>query len=183
VVAWDVASFFKTPPRPEPLAAPAFEVCWQDLQKPDAAGAFQAMQRLLAAGPTILPSLRRHLQPGETADQEEVNKLIRALDDDRYDRRQDATRVLERLGKHAEPALYKALAQPMSIEARNRAEAILARLSPGGASALRLSRAIEVLERLRSPEATALIQELAKGDPSSPLSQAAQAALHRHAPP
>jgi len=178
VVAWDVASLFKSSPRSDQLSAAAFAACWQDLQQSDAAQASHAMHRLVAAGPAIIPFLRRHLQPGEAADQAQVSKLIRALDDDRYDRRQDATRALERLGEHAGPALHKALGQPMSVEARSRAEAILARLGPGGGSALRSTRAIEVLERLRSPEATALIQDLAKGDKSSPISQAAQASLH-----
>src|SRR5262249_32918307 len=139
VVAWDVAFIFKSSSQPEQLSAAGFEACWQGLQKPDAAEAFQAMQRLIAAGSTVLPSLRRHLQPPEAADQEQVNKLIRALDDERYDRRQEASRALERLGERAGPALHKALGQPMSIEARNRAEAILARLGPGGASVLRSS--------------------------------------------
>jgi hypothetical protein len=183
VVAWDVEPFFKSSRQSEELSAAAFEASWQELQKPDAAEAFQAMHRLIAAGPTILPSLRRHLQPGEAADKEHVSKLIRALDDDRYDRRQEATRTLERLGERAGPALHKALSQPMSVEARNRAEAILARLGPDGASALRSSRAIEVLERLRSSEASAIIKELAKGDPSSPVAQGARAALHRIKPP
>jgi WD40 repeat protein len=181
VVAWDMAHFFKSPPKLEPLSAAAFDTCWQDLQKTDAAEAFHAMQRLIAAGSSIIPALRRHLQP-EAADQEQLNKLIRALDADRYDRRQDATRALERLGERAGPALHKALGQPMSVEARSRAEAILARLGPGGGSAVGATRAVEVLERLRSPESSALIQELAKGDQTSPVAQAAQAALHRIKP-
>jgi WD40 repeat protein len=182
VVAWDVAAFFKSL-KPEPLSAAAFDACWQELQKSDAADAFQSMRRLIAAGPSIIPALRRHLQPVEAADEEQVNKLIRALDDDHYDKRQDATHALERLGERAGPALHKALGRPMSIEARSRAEALLARLGPGGVSALRSNRAIEVLERLRCPEATALIQELGKGEQSSPITQAAQAALHRPGSP
>jgi WD40 repeat protein len=178
VVAWDVAPFFQSSRKPDSLSAAAFETCWQDLQKPDAAEAFKAMHQLIATGTAIVPAFRRHLQP-EAADQEHVNKLIRALDDDRYDRRQDATRALEWLGERAGPALHKALGGPMSVEARSRAEAILGRLGPGGVSALRSIRAIEVLERLRSPDATALIQELSKGDQSFPISQAAQAALQR----
>jgi WD40 repeat protein/SAM-dependent methyltransferase len=182
VVAWDVSPFFKPSARMEQMSAAALDACWQDLQKTDAAEAFQSMRRLVAAGPAIIAALRRHLQP-EAADQEQVSKLIRALDDDRYDSRQDATHALERIGERAGPALHKALGQPMSVEARSRAEAILARLGPGGGSALGATRAVEVLERLRAPEASALIRELAKGDLSSPVAQAAQAALHRLKPP
>src|SRR5262249_14200543 len=159
---WDVAPYFKSSLRPEQLSAAAIDACWQDLQKSDAAEAFQAMHRLIAAGPSIVPALRRPLQP-DTAGGGHGSKLIRALGDDRYDRREQATRALERLGQHAGAALHKALGQPMSVEARNRAEAILLRLGPGGGNALGANRAIEVLERLGASEATALIRELAKG--------------------
>ena len=134
------------------------------------------------SGNTVKPQSGKTVKITIYPSQEQLDKLIRALDDDSYDKRQDATRALERLGERAGPALHKALGQPMSVEARSRAEAILARLGPGGAGVLGSVRAVEILERLRSREATAFIQDLAKGDQSSPIPQAAQAALHRLKP-
>ena len=68
-----------------------------------------------------------------------------------------------------------------SAEARRRAEEILARLSkaePTG-EALRALRAIEVLEHIGTPEASRVLETLAKGAPEARLTRDAKASLGR----
>jgi hypothetical protein len=90
------------------------------------------------------------------------------------------TRDLEALKDEARPALRRALADNPSAEVRKRLEELLSRpalLPPG--EALRRVRAVEVLERLGTPEARRLLGALAGGEPEARLTREAQAALRR----
>jgi hypothetical protein len=68
-----------------------------------------------------------------------------------------------------------------TLEARRRAEMLLARLSGGplAPEQLRLVRAVEALEMANTPEARQLLEALAKGAPGVLSTREAQAALER----
>jgi hypothetical protein len=79
------------------------------------------------------------------------------------------------------PYLREALAKAASVEAKRRAEGILAQVERGlwSGDRLRALRAVQVLEYVGTPPARRLLAELAKGAPQDPLSQDAKAALAR----
>jgi hypothetical protein len=67
-----------------------------------------------------------------------------------------------------------------SAEARQRAEALLAKLGgPLAGEPLREARAVEVLERLGSAEGKGVLGRLAAGSPGHPLTEEAAAAVRR----
>ena len=107
-------------------------------------------------------------------------QLIADLNHERFAVREAAARELRQLGELSQPGLEMALARPgVSLETRQRLEQMLSQLPRLSGESLRDLRAIEVLERLDTPEARALLEELAKGDPDARLTHDAKASLER----
>jgi hypothetical protein len=76
--------------------------------------------------------------------------------------------------------LRKALDAGLPAEARRRVERTLAQLDPVNSPAvLRGPRAVEALEAVGTPEARAVVEVLAGGDPSARLTRDAKATLAR----
>src|SRR5439155_17881589 len=95
-----------------------------------------------------------------------------------------AHKALVAAGEQARPFLQRTLDDGTSLERRRRVELLLEALSgPEGrgrsAARLRVVRAVEVLERIATPEAVALLDALGDGAPEMLLTQEAQAALRR----
>jgi hypothetical protein len=67
-------------------------------------------------------------RPRGPLDRKQAQGWLAQLDDDSFEKRQAASRALERLGAAAKPLLREALKAKPSPEARRRAEALLARL-------------------------------------------------------
>jgi hypothetical protein len=86
---------------------------------------------------------------------------------------------LDKLGDSAASALRKALREGRPLEVRQRIEHLLARLDD---ESLRISRAMEVLERISSAEAHRLLQALAGGADGARLTREARAGLTRRLP-
>src|SRR5205085_91419 len=109
--------------------------------------------------------------------------LIADLDDERFTVRERASSELALFGEAAAPALRKKLADKPSLEARQRVEQLLARLNnPLGAwspDELRGVRALEVLERVGTSEASQILESLSKGASGDRLAQEAKASLDR----
>src|SRR5262249_33925892 len=111
------------------------------------------------------------------ADAKQVARLLKDLDSDEFDVREKASEQLEKLGAGIEPNLREALKGEPTEEARTRVQQILGRMESG--SSVRGSRALEVLERIGSPEAKEVLQSLAKGASEALLTKEAQASLER----
>jgi hypothetical protein len=110
-----------------------------------------------------------------------LNQLLTDLDSDRFGVRQKATTELAKLGVLAEPALRKVLAEKPTLEVRHRVEKIL-KIIAGDIplpAAVRILRAVEVLEYINTPDARQALQSLGKGEPASLLAQEAKASLQR----
>jgi hypothetical protein len=157
-----------------PLDDPRQAALWDDLAG-DAALAAHAIDCWQAALRVTVPFLRRQLKPAVAVSAERVRPLIAALDSPTFATREQATKDLTALGPAAEPALRAALTAA-SAEARGRIETILATWA---AEQTRAGRAVEVLEAIATPDARALLEELAKGDPAARLTREAQASLDR----
>jgi WD40 repeat protein len=155
--------------------------CWHDLGSADAARAYGSLWRLALAPAESLPFLREKLRPAPAFDTAPLQRWMVDLDDDDFGVREKATRNLERAGEAAWPALQKALSPSHSAEVQRRAEAVLAKLDEGTTSEpeLRELRALEVLERIGTPEARQILEKLAGGSPEARLTREARAALER----
>ena len=81
--------------------------------------------------------------------------------------RKAAAANLIQVGEQAVPALRKVLASSPTLEMRKRIEELLEKLTGGTLSTaqLRLVRAVEVLERIGTPEAREVLRTLAQGRP------------------
>jgi WD40 repeat protein len=156
---------------------------WAALKDREGRAGLKAIRRLRAAPDEAVALLARHVKPVEakSAPDEVIARWIAALDAEHFNDRQKAARELEGLGRAAEQPLRKALAGKPSPEARRRLEDLLDRLADPGPSpeALRLLRAMEVLEGIGTPVAREVLEALAGGAPEARLTQEAKAALRR----
>jgi HEAT repeat protein len=157
------------------------DAAWDALRDDDAAWAFKAMARLDASPAAAVGLLRERLKPVSAARSERIARLVGQLDDDDFEKREEASRELGKLGASAEPALRKAVQSSPSAEVLRRAEELLKMMRDGPTSGdhLREVRAVEVLEGLGTPEAKKLLEELANGAPEAPLTREAKASLGR----
>jgi hypothetical protein len=170
-------------PRPGVSAqeAGALEIHWQALAGDDAAKAFAAIVALAATPKEAVPWIKERLKPAAPADMKQVENLLKQLDSDQFKVRDTATKGLLKLDEQIVPALEKALAANPTLEAKQRLEGLRGKLTGIvlQGERLRAYRAIEVLERIGTPEARQVLQELAKGAPGALITTSAQAALKR----
>ena len=169
--------------RAGPPSAAELEARWKDLAGDDAARAYAAVRRLAAAPAEAVPFLAARLRPVPAADEQQLSRLIAALDGDTFAARDKAARELTALGERATAALRKALAGARSPEARRALQALLDRQAradqtPTG-ERLRGLRAVEALENAATPQVRRLLAALAAGAPEACRTAEAKAALNR----
>jgi hypothetical protein len=124
--------------------------------------------------------LKERLHPAPKIEPDRLEQLLRDLDSESFAARDNATKEIERLGEAARPAIERALASTdASPEKRRRLERLQSQLSIPSGEPLRELCALEVLERLATPESTQLIEKLANGAPDARLTREAKAALSR----
>jgi WD40 repeat protein len=178
-LVWDVARLKLTRPEAEKLTVAQLAALWDDLAGEKAADGYQAIGRAVAAGTQAVAPLRERLEQLAGVDSKRIAALIADLDADDFETREKATKELGTIGVKAVPALRKALDGSPSAEVRQRAEGLLKKLD--GPMAVgqqqRLSRALEALEAIGSPEAVKALEVLAKRQDE--LGQEAKAALER----
>jgi WD40 repeat protein len=182
VLLWDLTRAADAEALNGKPGAEELDKLWAGLNDADARAAFRAMRRLQAAPEEAVALLAKNVQPaGGGADANAIAKLIAALDADSFDEREKASRELAALGKAAEAPLKKALADKPSAEAKQRIGQLLEKLKDQGPAleVVRPLRAVEVLERLGTPEAKKVLEALAKGQAEAPLTVAAKEALGR----
>ncbi|HZY87086.1 MAG TPA: hypothetical protein VFE78_19780, partial [Gemmataceae bacterium] len=179
---WDASGRLLAGDAPAKLSAAALDGLWERLGG-DGVKSYDAVVRLSAAPADAVPFLRKHLRPASTPglSPKAIAELVAALDGAQFESRQKATRELEALGRAAAPALRKALEGNPPAELKRRARALLEKAErPGLAPELvRPLRAVEVLERAATPEAKALLRDLAAGQPGAVLTEDAKASLAR----
>jgi WD40 repeat protein len=145
------------------LTPSEFAALWDDLSSEDGKAAFRAVCLLTNAPKRTLPMIKERLNLAvilETgAVEKRVPELIAALDDDQFESREKASYELAIYGRLAETALKQA-SESKSVEVRRRAKILLGHLEddPKYTEYLRALRAAEVLSRIDSPEARALLK-------------------------
>jgi hypothetical protein len=153
---------------------------WSDLAGDDAVKAYSAVWRLAAVPRQTMNWLRDHLQPVREVPADQLRAAITDLDSADFSQREAASKRLASLADRAGPALRAALKGSLSLEQRRRIEVALASLTAvPPAKTLRDLRAIEVLERIGTPEAKGLLEELAHGASEARLTREAKASLRR----
>ncbi|MGH7173034.1 MAG: WD40 repeat domain-containing protein [Gemmataceae bacterium] len=162
-------------------AAKVVPVLWADLGDNDAAKAYRAMYRWIAAPADAIALLRRRVKPDEGVDEKRIDRWIADLGADAFAVREKATEELRKIGELAEPACRKALASRPTLEMRRRLQGLLEgmpywRPTP---EILRQLRAIEVLERIGTLEAQKLLESMSGGAAGARLTREARAAIQR----
>ena len=148
VLVWDLA-----PARPD---AKELDRLWSELADDDASHAYEAIWTL-STSPGVVGFLKARLKPAPGAEAKEIHRLIADLDSDDFDIREKASADLARIGAGAEDALLETLAGKPSPEVGRRVqilrEALQRHPARLPADELQGLRALEVLERIGSPEA------------------------------
>jgi WD40 repeat protein len=139
--------------------------------------AMEALVRGRARGVRLLAA---KLSPVPHVDAGRVAALIRQLGSDDYETRVKAEAALEKVAAQAEVEMRAALAKA-TLEPRLRLKRLLIPLDrkDDDPAWLRQSRAVEVLERIGTPGAVAVLKKLAAGSPGAALTREARAALER----
>jgi WD40 repeat protein len=178
---WDMTRIAR-PARPARVAACAdLETWWQALADDDAANAFAALAALTAVPKDAVAWIKDRVKPVPPLDRRRVQDLLKQLDDGQFKVRDRATTELLRLGEPLLPVLDKVLGGDPSPESRRRVEELRGKLSVVELQGerLRITRAVEVLEFIGTPEARQILQALADGAPGALVTASAQAALKR----
>jgi hypothetical protein len=178
---WDMSVAQTKPLAKKALAAKEVEERWQLLKGADAAQAFAAMCDLMASPEEAVAYCKDRLHAAPAVDMAMVTKLIADLDDAVYKVRQKATGELLKIGERAVPPIDKVLSGQPPLEVKKRLEDVREKLITVVLTdeKLRAFRAIEVLERIATPEAQRLLQTLADGAPGAFMTTTATTALAR----
>ena len=165
------------------LSAEQRDACWIDLGDKEAAKAHRAVCRLIAAPSDALTLLRLRLKLVQGRDAKDIERLVADLDAEEFAVREKATKELRNLDDLADSACRKAMASKPSLEARRRLQRLLAEIEEQrwrpSPEQLRQLRSIEVLERIATLEAKALLTALAEGAEGAWQSREAAAAVGR----
>jgi hypothetical protein len=172
-------------PQPEAakLTKAEREAAWDDLASTDAARARRAVDRLAREPGTAVALLGERFKAPPVPANADVSALIRELDSEAFAERERASHQLRGLGLKAESALREAL-KGATPEAKRRIEKLLAaldttRLPLTNIEVLRGVRAIEILERARTPAAKTLLLSWANQATEPLLTTEARLAVER----
>jgi WD40 repeat protein len=154
---------------------------WQSLLDADAAKAFTAICDLSAATEETLVLLQERAKPAPPLDKQRVEELVAALESKQFNTREQAKAELIKIGERVAPAIDQVLAGNLPLENKRRLDELRQQVSGIvlKGERLRMHRAVEILERIGTPEARRLLQSLADGAPGALVTTAAQAALQR----
>jgi hypothetical protein len=191
-LVWDAT---KLTGRPTPLEADApetgagearvpadwLEEQWKLLGDADAALAARVLVALTEVPDAAVAHAEGKLKPARAVQAKRIQRLVAALDSEDYAERQGAIKDLRTIIDQAAPALRKALDDRPSAEMKRNIEQLLAVLGPPltDPDRLREVRAVELLERIGTPAARAVLERLAAGAPVARLTEEAKAALGR----
>ncbi|MBL8794693.1 MAG: PQQ-binding-like beta-propeller repeat protein [Planctomycetia bacterium] len=182
-LVWDAATHLKRElPAATPLEEKQLETLWNELAGDNGAAAFQAVQSLAAGSEQSVPWLPARLKPVPAPDPKQIDRLIKDLDSEQFQTRQQAEQEIERLAELAQPALQKVLQGKPTLEMQQRVEKLLERLvsqlTPP-AELVQQCRAVEALERSGSSSARQLLEKVAQGASGHRLTREAQGSLQR----
>jgi WD40 repeat protein len=180
ILFWDITSFLKRD-QASTLSPQVLAAAWTDLADLNASKGGRAMAALRDAGNQAVDLLRTRVRPEQAPTAEQIAGSLKDLDHNDFAIREQAGAELEKRLEVVVASLRKALAAGPSPEVRRRLTSLVERadLCARSGEALRLLRAIEVLERIGSPEARRVLETVAGGSAEARLTQEATGALKR----
>lgn len=165
---------------PARFTAVGFDSLWHDLGQRDPATAHAAVWAFVAAGDAGVAELAERLPAVAAVGAERLGKLLAALDKGAAERQQALTDLESLDDVRVVPELVKVRAGPAAMEIKDEVEPALVRVTgPIGGERLRAWRALEALEHINTPAASAVLAKLAQGPPHAHVTRAAQEALGR----
>jgi WD40 repeat protein len=179
VLLWDVAG--RGAVKRAPLTAADLDRLWLELGSRDVLVGHRAVWALADTPAEAIPFLAGRIRANAGPALPKIVTLLADLDDSRYEVRHAAHQALERLGEFAEPVLRDTLKMKLSLEGRRRRERLLERLDSSfvNTDALRLARAVQVLEFGDTPAARQTLAGFAERKPPDWLAGQARAAVKR----
>jgi hypothetical protein len=150
--------------------------CWQDIADPSAEKRYTAFCRLVVGGDKTVDVLRGKVAKARPTELSSAPALIKQVDASDFKAREQASRMLTKLGSSVEPLLRKAIADGTSLEAKRRLEKIMSEFATEN---LRQERTALVLEAVGTENAHAFLADLANGDPEASLTRSAKEAVLR----
>lgn len=157
-----------------PDAPAALEQYWRELAANDARRAYLASWQLARAPREAVALLAARVGRIEPVPVGDLERWVEQLNDDRFQIREGATKKLAGLGVRAEAQMRRAFHDTKQVEVGKRLHELLQLLEP---VSLRTVRAVWVLSRIPSQEATSLLEKLAAGAADAPATIAAKRAL------
>jgi WD40 repeat protein len=181
ILLWDMTRPAATDPSATKPAPARVRLHWRHLAWRDAAAAYDAVLALTAMPEESVPFLTSRLQPVEAPSKAQLAQWIADLDAAAFQFREEADARLTAAHEMARPALKQALSGKVSVEARRRIREMLAQLDAMTypPDLLRELRALEVLERIATPEARRVLERVASGAAEAILTIEARASLAR----
>jgi WD40 repeat protein len=154
---------------------------WELLADRDGATTFQSMQCLTASPAEFLEFVRKFVRPAEGVDEAKIIAIVADLDAASFAVRERASAELDVLGEPAVAVVDALAAKSPSAEVRRRLDRFLAKHDRDEPTDEQLvqGRILEILEQIGSPDARAVLRELAGGAPTARLTREATAALRR----
>jgi WD40 repeat protein len=185
VLLWDMTRLLGTNDVAREPAAERLRLHWSHLAGRDAEAAYDAILALMAMPEESVAFLAGRLQPAATPSQAQLAKWIADLDAAAFQVREEADAKLTALHELARPALKQALGGKVSVEARRRITELLAQVDAMSypPALLQQLRAVEVLERIATPEARRVLEHLAAGASEAILTIEARLSLARMTAP
>jgi WD40 repeat protein len=138
------------------------------------------MIQVMCKRPELTVSLlSKKLAPVEPVNPDRLKKLMNELESERFVTRQRATSELTKLGEPVIDDLHRRRQSTDSEDLRLRIESILSEIDQPLLSGerLRIRRGMEILERIKTPEAKELLLKLSKGDPAAMMTREAKAVI------
>jgi len=179
IYIWDVGRLYDKERRKDSFTEKDREDCWDNLANLDTAVAFETIQRLLAAPDEAVNIVRKGFKVESPLDAKHLQQLLRNLDSDNFEEREKATDELTKVADAIEPLLVKTLETGSSSEVKLRVERILESINKPKAHSLRIQRTLEILERLGTPEALEVLEQLAAATPQTQITDDAKKTLER----
>ncbi|MGE3805863.1 MAG: DUF1549 domain-containing protein [Gemmataceae bacterium] len=163
------------------LAPGQLDRLWRQVEVGQDGEATEAMAHFIRAGDLALPTIQKNLcLPPNREHRRRIEQLVRDLDHNSFDAREQATRELIQLGRQSSLEVHRALDHP-SLEVRRRAERILGEIFPlHNQGEL---RAVTILDMIGTAESRRLLRKLASHPANEQIGAAARAALARRGVP
>jgi hypothetical protein len=180
-LVWDLSKIPDKSKAPQLAKDHLQKTCWTWLGQRTGSNAGKAMAIFQSKPKETVAFFRANVTPSKGIEAEDASRWLSELASSDYAMREKATKALEAAGEHLEELLRKSLSKDTSGETRRRLEQLVEKIDryEENQDRLREVRAVEVLERIASPDAQSLLKAWSAGPAPARLTREAKAALER----